>query len=240
MAFPTIADADTQSGTVTSNSNSWTLTWPTNIAAGDLIIALVGVDGNPVATWPANWADAAVNQGAAALTYAKYKAAGGESGTFTLGLSASEQGGWRVFRIPAASWEGTLGTQFQNSSTNGAVAAISFTTGTSSTPNPPNLDPINWATEDTLWIAACGVDTSRTISVYPLADRNTANVSGGAGGATLGVCTMEDAVSSKDPGTFTISASDDWATTTIAIRPAAAVVDDRVPYVNQMPSLIAQ
>ena len=217
MTFPIVVDADTKNGTVTSNSASWTLTYPTNLASGDLILAFVACDGTPVGTWPANWLGVGQSSGTAArLLLAKKISLGTETGTFTLGLSASEQGAWRVFRITG--WEGTIGTAFGNDANSGA-AERTTTSGADANPNPPVLDPNNWATEDTLWFAACAVDTSRTISVYPLASRNTADVSGGAGGATLGVCTAESAVSSLDPGTFTISASDDWAVATVAIRP---------------------
>lgn len=226
MAFPTIQTADTKSGTVTSNSSSWTATYPTNIASGDLLLLFVGADGSTgvVNSLPAGWVLDGTTSGANSLSWAKKKAGGTETGDFTIGLGASEQGGWRVFRITG--WEGTLGTVFANGSTSEAVVEASTITGSpSNAPNPPSLDPNNWATEDTLWFAACGIDTSRTISVYPLADNNTADVSGGSNGATLGVCTTTSAVSSLDPGTFTCSASDDWVASTIAVRPAAAVTD---------------
>jgi hypothetical protein len=147
-------------------------------------------------------------------------------------MGASEQGAWRIFRITGwygGTISGVTGTPFDLDG-----LATASASGVSSTPDPPNLDPANWTTEDTLWLAACGVDTSRTISVYPLANNNTADVSGGAGGATLGLCTLNDAVSSKNPGTFTISTSDDWCAFTVAIRPAGAAVapPPRYGYVN--------
>lgn len=232
MAFPTISDADTTSGTVTSNSSSWTLTYPANIAAGDLLVAFLASDGNPNTTWPANWLRSAGSDATAAILYAaKYICTGSETGTFSVTLGANEQGAWRIFRIPAATWEGTIGTTMANAGTSGAVEAVRVVSGgASNTPDPPSLNPFNWDIEDTLWIAACGVDTSRTISVYPLADRNTADVSGGAGGATLGLCTTESAVASLDPGTFTISTSDDWGAITVAVRGTASAPAERVPH----------
>lgn len=225
MAFPQVIDADTMSGTVTTNSTSWTLTYPTNLVSGDLILAFVGHDGasgtSSGATWPAGFITSFGNSGnAAGLLFAKKLSDGTETGSFTLTLPASEQGGWRVFRITG--WEGTIGTEFSNLAASGAVVRGTAATGASNVPNPPSLDPVNWATEDTLWIAATGLDTSRTISVFPLPDRNTADVSGGSNGATLGICMDELAQSSLDPSTFTISASDEWAANTIAIRPSSA------------------
>lgn len=236
MAFPTIQTADTKNGTQTSNSNSWTLTYPTNIAAGDLLVAFVATDGNPTFTWPdagaaqGQWSQQALtgsmvpSPGAVTLNCARRWCSGSETGTFALGLSASEQGAWRIFRISAATW---IGGANNITTTDGDSA-----TGTTANPDPPNLDPTSWATEDTLWFAACALDTSRTISVYPLPDLNTADVSGGSTGATLGVCTTNSATSSLNPGTFTISASDDWAAITFAVRPATSVRVPRSPGVD--------
>jgi trimeric autotransporter adhesin len=219
MAFPVIQA--TTEGVQTSNSTSWSMTYPTGITAGELLLILAAADGNPNASlsgWL--WALKVPGGGTACSLNGLVKVADGtETGSLSVTMSASEQGGWRIFRI--SNWEGGLPAVDFGSGT-GFDCIDSGASGTSTTPDPPSLDPANWATEDTLWIATCGVDTSRTISVYPLADNQNAQVSGGAGGATLGTCTLNDAVSSKDPGTFTISASDDWAATTIAVRPAAA------------------
>lgn len=226
MAFPTIQTADTKNGTQTSNSTSWTLTYPTNLASGDLILAFVATDGNNVSvapTWPSGWVNIILRGSGDAVTGMVYGkiADGSETGNFTLTLSASEQGAWRIFRITG--WYGSgLSTNAGGSNDGAGVAAANTSGSGNANPNPPSLDPANWATEDTLWFAACMVDTSRTVSVYPLADNNTADVSGGAGGATLGLCTKNDAVASLDPGTFTVSASDDWCGMTVAVRPAAA------------------
>lgn len=224
MAFPTIQTADTKNGVQTSNSTSWTgLTYPTNLVSGDLILAFVAWDGQAQSTWPTDWTRSQEIGAGAVGGAIGYKISNGtETGTFTLTLNNSEQGSWRIFRITG--WFGSGVPDNQNSfvaSADGAAAAGAGITADAN-PNPPSLDPGNWATEDTLWFAVCMVDTSRTISVYPLADNNTADVSGGAGGATLGVCTTNSAVSSLDPGTFTISTSDDWRTVTVAVRPAAA------------------
>jgi len=222
MAFPTIQTADTKNGTVASNSASWTITYPTNLASGDLILLFLGADGaGAITTMPAGWIASGFQLGAVSISIAKKISNGTETGTFTTNLAGSEQGGWRCFRITG--WEGTIGTTFDGSATDGAVTGPgSPGGGASQFPDPPDLDPANWGTEETLWFATCGVDTSRTISVYPLASNNSADVSGGSTGATLGVCSTNSAVGSLNPGTFTISASDDWGALTVAVRPAAA------------------
>jgi hypothetical protein len=228
MAFAQVVVVDTKTGVVTSNSNSWTLTYPTNLAAGNLILAFVATDGEAAATWPSGWVQkVGFPLGAVGQHIAAKISDGTETGTFTLGLDASEQGAWRIFRI--TEWYGgSLGTTSGHDA-DGLDFASPGTGSPTNTPNPPSLDPATWTSEDTLWFASCAVDTSRTISVWPLPDLNTSDVSGGAGGATLGICSDELAQASLDPGTFTISASDDWKAATIAIRPAAGVAQSQAP-----------
>lgn len=214
LANPVIIDADTSSGVVTSNSNAWTLTYPTNVRIGDVLVAMVGVDGAPTFTWNSPWAVIASLTNVAASVSAGYvRAASALSGTFTLNLGATEQGGWRIWRINGVYDDATLAN----------FIASATASGTDANPNGPNLDPANWGTEATLWAVAIGVDTSRTVSTYPgnMADSQGSNVSGGAGGATVAVAAAAGVpASSRDPGTFTVSASDEWAAITLGIRPA--------------------
>lgn len=229
MAFPIIQTADTKTGTVASNSSSWTLTYPTNLAAGDLILAFVSTDGDTDTTpsWPADWVQlvSGASVRAQTLILAKKKSLGTETGTFTLGLPASEQGAWRIFRITG--WEGTIGTAWSGAG-QGAVAGIASVPSSSDTPDPPNEGGA-WGSADNLWFAVCSVDTSRTISIYPLPDNQTADISGGANGATLGICTTNSAVALLDPGTFTISTADDWEAATVVVQPGAVTPPVYVP-----------
>jgi len=231
MTFPSVSSADSKSGTVTSNSTSWTLTYPTNIVANDLLLAYIGADGTPTATWPANWVSDLRTTSANALHVGKKKADGSETGNFTVTMSASEQGAWRVIRIPASQWEGTLGTTWINiGSTEGSVSWDRTITGSpSSSPDPPSTDPANWGTEDTLWIALAASDSTVTYSTFPTnytqEDHTTAgghaSTSGGANGAGLAVAYRQLNAASENPGTFGLSGSEDWAAATIAVRPAA-------------------
>lgn len=219
--FPQVSDGDTTSGTVTTNSTSWTLTYPTNLQSGDLILALVATDGDTSGTTPPTgffgtvgvWngtnylASNGASNGASTLLVWSKTADGTESGSFAATLSASEQGAWRVMRV--VGWSG--------------LASVNCVVGASATPDPRPQDPTIWDIEDTLWIAVMAADTSRTVTGYP-ADTtdNDYLASGGTGGATLGWARREYTAQSWDPSAFTISSSDDWATATIAIRPAAA------------------
>jgi hypothetical protein len=239
MAFPQISDADTKSGTVIANSTIWTITYPTNVAAGDLLLLFIGADGTTDFSATGFTALAASQLSAVSVLLLGKVAVGTEAGTFIVTATAAEQGGWRIFRIPAASWFGGALTTGIGGSNESNGLSCTGDGATSSNPNPALLNPANWDVEDTLWIAAIGVDTSRTISVFPLAGRNTADVSGGAGGATLGLCSTTSTVASLDPGTFTISASDDWVSLTVAVRPAA-VASVFIPRSPQIQPLLAQ
>lgn len=227
MAFPTVSDADTKNGTVTTNATSWTLTYPTNIAVNDLLLAFVATDGTQASagTWPAGWITERVNSAASCLIIAKKKATGSETGTFTVTLPSSEQGGWRVFRITAATWGGTLGADWGVSQD---VQRQFSNAGTDANPDPPT---VTWngggggAAADVLWFAVAAVDTSRTFSVFPqtpsVFTNTSSDVSGGAGGASLGLARLASNAANVDPGAFTISAADDWVAGSIAVSPLA-------------------
>lgn len=220
MTFPTIQTADTKNGVVAVNATSWTLTYPTNLASGDLILLFLSTDGAVASgSLPSGFTFRTFNSGANTLLHAAKVSDGTETGNFTYSQTNSEQGAWRIFRITG--WFGGT-VDLANADMNGLSWNQTNTGSPSLTPDPASLNPANWDVEDTLWFAAISVDTSRTISAYPLASNNTADVSGGAAGATLGVCTTNSAAASLNPGTFTISASDDWAATVVAIRPASA------------------
>lgn len=222
MSFPVIQGADTQSGTQASNSTSWTGTYPTNLVSGDLILLFLAADGGGQITTPmTGWAITTATQTNVSLSIGARLSDGTETGNFTIPITASEQGAWRCFRI--TNWAGSITTGFTNFDVSGqslgSVSVNSKATGTNNLPNPPNLT--QGTAEDRLWFAVCGVDTSRTISVYPLAGDNTADVSGGSTGATLGLCTTTSNSASLDPSTFTISANDDWIATTVLVRPVS-------------------
>jgi len=214
MAFPVRQTADDKSGSVTVGSSSWTLTYPTNLQNGDLIIAIMGRPSTTggAATFPAGFVTAN-SAGTRATDYAKKVSDGTETGNFTVTLSANNTGGWIVFRI--TNWGGTLGTTFDNTAgTCGDVARQPSATGTSTTPDPPSLDPASWGTEDTLWIAACMCQAAAgNPSAYPASYSNGINANG------LGAAHRQLNAASEDPGTFTQAASVTWIAGTIGVKP---------------------
>src|SRR3990172_7549288 len=127
MAFPQVSDADTQSGLQTSNSNAWTGVYPTNLAAGDLILLIGAADGTSgtLTGAPTGWGTFQNygSEGSVRLWCAAKVSDGTETGNFTISLAASEQGCWRTLRITG--WWGTLSTgyTFNNLDTTGSDTA---------------------------------------------------------------------------------------------------------------------
>jgi len=238
MAFPTIQAADTKTGSVTSNSTSWTLTYPTNLAAGDLILAIVGSDGNQTAgagpSFPSWGAQGAQVDGSAAssLCMGAKIASGSETGNFTLTMPANEQGPWTVLRITGwygsglPAWTATaLGNAGSPLTADGLEAGTSTIVGTSTTANPPDLNPGNWGTEDTLWLAVAAWDSTPTATAKDANFTYTTSQpmsSGGAGGAGLAVSFRQLNAANLDPGAYTLSAAESGVIATLGIRPAAA------------------
>lgn len=213
MAYPVVQDTDTSNGTQGSNSTNWTLTYPTNIASGNLLLLFIGRDGAAATpTLPAGW-NILINSsdGNCALIVAYKFATGSESGTFSYQPGASEQGSWRIVRITGAhaSEVPDIGTA---------------ATGNDSNPNPPSCTA-GWGAEDNLWFACYGADNGATdATAYPTDFTNGfSDASGGGPGGALGTCRREyNSTDTLDPSTFTIDTSEQWVAQTIVVRPAAA------------------
>ena len=229
MAFPQVVDADTQSGSVTVDSTSWTLTYPTNLQRNDLILAFLGADGGPSFTFPTEWNNLTsvfAPLGSATLGAFTKHSTGTETGNFTVTLGAAEQGVWRVLRI--TNWYGALvllptniiaGSTGFLSVTDTTTLNTTFDTGTNTAPNPGLTNPYSWETEDTLWIAAYAVDGAAVATAYPTNYVNgVTQSSGGATGAGLGLAFRELNAASEDAGAFTLDVSEDWVAVTYAIR----------------------
>lgn len=232
MAFPQVGSES--SGNQTSNSSTWTtVSYPTGVQAGDLLLLLLSSDGELSVVTATGWSITTNGRpvGAAATFCRGTRVADGtESGNFTVTLDASEQGCWRILRITAASWWGVI--------LDGLYQPVP-TNGTGLNPDPGISNPPDWDVEDTLWIACSAADHGNTTHTgFPAGFNNTTSQeSGGAPGAALGVARLESAVASVDAGTFTIDASEQWQALTIAVRPAAPVV--RVPRFTPYPQVLS-
>lgn len=218
MAFPTV---QTRSGT-TGSANATTLTaaLPASIARGDLLIAVFSRDGTGAMTWGtglAGWhvlLDANDTGTAACKLIVAYRIAdGSESGDLSV-VSPSEAWCARTWRISGV-----------DPNTPPAVATAGDGGTGSTNPNPPSLNPADWGTEDTLWIAASAGDGNVAYTAGPASYGQTdfrLATNGTTGDrCALGCAERELNAASEDPGTFT-RASEDWIAATIGIRPAPA------------------
>ena len=214
--------------TAAANTLTPTFTFGFTASAGDLIVFPVACDSAITAiAWPGSWVELRENAGTgfrAAVAY--LKAAGGETSVSPTGSGTADRWEGVIFRIPAAEWHGTTAPE--------SVAPVAASTAN---PNPPTITA-SWGAEAANIFAAFTMrddSVANTISAYPTnystaqTDSNATTSAANCGGAfRVGFNSASD-----DPGTFTISATEDTLAYTIVIRgpaggatlsPAAATV----------------
>jgi hypothetical protein len=182
---------------------------PAVVAAGDTLIILITLDSTPTLTTPSGWSLLTpVGSNLDVLGIYTRVSDGTEGGTtVNVASSNSQEGCAQAWRIA-------------NGST---VFSTTMTTGSSTTPDPPNLAP-GIGTRDFLWIAAmcCDNDSAGTITSFPTNyasnQTDTVTSAGSATLPTLGAAARTLTASSENPGTFTI-ASDGWVAATVAVAP---------------------
>ena len=156
MAFPVVESRNNSqsSGNVTTHP----VDMPSGIQVDDLLIMVIGVDGDgssaAVVTWPSGWSE--IFQTAhSADTHshsAAYKVAdGGEGATEDFTTDDSETSVHLTFRISGYTGTPEAGTSVE---------------GDSDSPDPPSLAP-SWGADDTLWIACQGNDGQTYAEGFP-------------------------------------------------------------------------
>ena len=198
-SFPVVqSTANSNSGSTTNHS----VTMPTGIEAGDLLLAFFTTNSDSTVNTPAGWTKL-VDQTEPTFpdirlaVYSK-RAVGGDS--LTVVTNNNETSAHCVYRIYT-----------DNEAEAAAVGAASA----SANPNPPPLTPTGGA-QDFLWFAAFG-STGVTVSSYP-SNYTDNQVSNTAGGRSIAAATRNLDASSEDPGTYTISSSNDWVAVTVAVE----------------------
>lgn len=217
MAIPT--NWDSKTGAQTSNTTSHPVTLPA-VVSGQLLYVAMSFDGQPTVTWDNSTAGTwttYVNTtvGTAHRLYIAAKVSDGTEGGKRLNIttSASEQSVFRA--VSVQNWEGTLA---------GGLNIPAAATGVTTTPNPPAATD-SWGTVDRKTVSVmCCDNGTRTISAYPSGYtlNQFGDTSGGTGGSVLGAAGRNANEGSQNPGTFTISASDDWVAATISIKGGTA------------------
>jgi len=212
-AFPTVVG--TQLSYTSSGLTGHIITLPANVAAGDLIIAFLAVDGTYTTSWPSPWVEIVDTQNSTEFSIAYLIASGGET-SVTATTSGAERSHQAAIRISAATWHGTTAPE------------VATATGTSANPNSPSVTP-SWGAADTLFITSFGIDAPEVafpVTVWPT-NYTGNNIESGVTPTSAAGCalaTRELNATSDDPGAFTITGSDTWVSATIAVRPAAAAI----------------
>ncbi len=216
-AFPTVAA--TASSFNNTNTTTQTVSLPSGIASGHLLIVLVSCVSNAqTITWPAGWTELFSQDVSTTQTVeAAYRVADGTEGsTISVSTPGSTACGHLAYRI--------TGQHASSAPEDGAPA-----TGTSTTPDPPSLTA-SWGAEDNLWIAVFG-SYNASNPAPPSAptdyNNNFIEVSEGASDArtTMGMGTRNLNTATENPGTFTQpEAAGHWVANTIVVRPASVSV----------------
>jgi hypothetical protein len=197
MAFPTVATRSS-GGTSAANTTSHPITLPSGIVAGDLLLCVFSVDGQPTCSPSAGWAKLGQATQGTAVTGAVFWRHATGADALTVTTSASEQSTHIVLRI-----------------TGGGIPTGASAAGSSTNSNPPNL--ADAVTADYLWVATRSADSTNVASAAPASFGNLqSQTASGTGGASTNTAERNLNAASLDPGTFT-STNTTWVSWTIAI-----------------------
>ncbi len=220
-AFPSIVGTATSSRS--TNVADDTILLPSGVTSGDLLIVFHFSDGGGTRTFPAGWneikdttcASSFCNVGVA------YRIATGTVTSVTSTKSVAERFSAIAVRISSSSWHGTTPPEISTGAT-----------GTSANPNPDAVTA-SWGSADNLFIAVHAFDNSAgggSTTAYPTSYASNQTQSPDVSSAARGAIASQSIASSTDnPGTFTVSASDEWWSGTVVIRPAAGGGGDSSP-----------
>jgi hypothetical protein len=205
VAFPAVGATATSTQ---ASGTSHTVTLPTGIAAGHLLVAIFGLRLATTVTWPAGWTPIST----ANLYYVAYRVAdGGEGASITVTTSAARTSAHHVYRITG-----------QHS------AAPEIASADSATVNPPSLTP-SWGADDTLWLASGLIlpdDVDTDFTAAPASFTNLLDVVDASFVVHLGSARRAVNAASLDPAAFgTVGTFAVAKAATIAIRPDVPLPD---------------
>lgn len=210
---PTVA-----SQTFGTDATSHVVTMPATVDPGDLLMVFFTNDGNATVTTPAGWS-VPTNGTQVETTNVRGSvfvkdAAGTEDGTTVdFVTSAVEQAAAQVYRIPAAMWEGNITS----------VEVANVAGSSTNAPNPPNLDPAGWGTENTTWFSYAAGSSYTSVTTYPTNHTNGLHTisNTGTAGASASSSFRQNRAASEDPAAYAMSTTSSGTAFTIAVRPAA-------------------
>lgn len=227
--YPRPREVSTGAETV-SAATTHSVSLPSSIRHGDLLVVWMSFDGAPTITWDdttaGTWTQQyeTVHSGSAVTGVCYAKVADGTEDSKILSVTTAP-GKQSVFRAVAYdTWFGTLAE---------GLEVATPAEGTDDSPDPPAA--YGWSPEmPTSFVSVCHYDGAATVAAYPTnyALNEYNDISGGGAGCGLGTVRRELTTHlGDDPGVFTLSGAEEWLASTVAIRsPAVAAVDvPRVP-----------
>ncbi len=216
MAFPTIHGAVTTDTALTTTPS---VNLPASMVNGSLCFLFI-TNGNTEAVADAmtGWSLLNAVSGTGHRSVYCRVVDGSEGSTKALGTMTSSR--WSAVAFEVRGWYGgTLTDAVKIATPNTYTGAQGFPQAS------PTLDPDTWVTEDTLWLAAYMCDAVNVLTTAPsgfteVASVWTLNTTGGC----TSVYSLNDAVSSKTPGSWTCTNQRVSTIHTLAIRPSAAAL----------------
>jgi hypothetical protein len=218
MASPTVRSTAVTNGTTASATP--TINLPATVVAGDIIVVAIRQDNEESYTWPsADWLTLPplpdTSDGADDQTSCRYKIADGSEGGTTIQLTRTQSNKFAAISYAIAG------------ATN--IEAGGLATGASTTPDPLNFAP-SGGSQDYLWLSIGAWEGEQTSppSATPTNYTNKIGANSGTAGATATNCRIAGVnrattASAENPGSWTISVSDDWTAFVVALWTPPAV-----------------
>jgi len=214
MSTPVVESLTESSET---GATTHTVSYPATVNAGDLLLLLVGTNGNPAITEPSGYTallDLANGTSNSKINISALDAAGTEGGgTTTFETDASEASISVIWRI--SNWGGTLSTD------------VDISTGSTSVPPDPDAVTAGWGSDTNLFIAmATHVRGDRMINAYPT--NYTGNNAVGqsvpsSAGVGYGHATRALTADTDNPSAFAYASGTPGASScTVVVKPALA------------------
>lgn len=201
MTFPVVAGQTNSSSAVAGSSH--TLSLPSSIAAGDLILIQARWLSATVPTPPTGWTQLYQLVQGSVNSIGLYKIAAGGETTVTITFSAS------VSTVRSVSHRIT--------GHGSAIEAATNVQASSANHDPPNLAP-SWGSADNLWLVTAAGGTSNYTTVPANYGNSVFDPSTALSDALIVCARRTLTASSENPGTFT-NASNNGLTATIAVKP---------------------
>ena len=215
MTFPTIAATNTS--VEADNTTSHTVSLPSGISAGHLLLVFFACDASPIIDWTGTGFTPILNTDYSQISLSVgYKIAVGGETTISISTSTGQESSHASYRITghgASTHPPSCGTCQKANVSN---------------PNPPEYNP-GWGAYDILWIALEGNDDDDDVVAYPTnyyEGQLSVPSSTGSGTCHVGVAGRFRNIASENPPSFTLSGSEQAIACCVAVSPADIPVEE--------------